>query len=50
MRAIYKREVFSYFVTPIGYIYIGIFLALGSLIFGLATSRDYPAICLIFFR
>ena len=27
MRAIYKREVFSYFVTPIGYIYIGIFLA-----------------------
>ena len=37
MRAIYKREVFSYFVTPIGYIYIGIFLALGSLIFGLGN-------------
>ena len=37
MRAIYKREVFSYFVTPIGYIYIGIFLALGSLIFGLSN-------------
>lgn len=35
MKAIYKREVFSYFMTPIGYIYIGIFLSLGSLIFSL---------------
>lgn len=35
MKAIYKREVFSYFMTPIGYIYIGVFLALGSLIFSI---------------
>lgn len=35
MKAIYKREVFSYFATPIGYLYVFIFLSLGSLIFAL---------------
>lgn len=37
MKAVYRREVFSYFMTPVGYIYISIFLALGSLIFGLGN-------------
>ncbi len=37
MKAIYKREVLSYFMTPVGYVYVSIFLALGSLIFGLSN-------------
>ena len=35
MRAVYQRELSSYFLTPLGYIYISIFLAISSLIFGL---------------
>ena len=32
MFAIYKKEMRSYFTTPIGYVYIGIFLAISALI------------------
>lgn len=35
MKAIYRRELSSYFMTPVGYIYLGIFLGLGSLVFAL---------------
>ena len=35
MKAIFKRELFSYFMMPTGYIFIFIFLSLSSLIFNL---------------
>lgn len=44
MRAVYQRELSSYFQTPLGYIFVGVFLAISSLIFGLnnlsALSSD----------
>ncbi len=33
MRAIVKRELQGYFYTPVGYVYLGVFLAIASLIF-----------------
>ncbi|MBR5231527.1 MAG: ABC transporter permease [Clostridia bacterium] len=33
MRAILSRELQSYFYTPIGYVYMGVFLTLGSVFF-----------------
>ncbi len=37
MFAIYKREMRSYFISPIGYIYLAIFLAVSGVIFSLTT-------------
>ena len=37
MSAIYKREMLSYFTSPIGYVFIAVFLALNSFIFSLFT-------------
>lgn len=37
MTAIYKREMLSYFTSPIGYVFIAVFLALNSFIFSLFT-------------
>ena len=37
MFAIYKREMRSYFISPIGYIYLAIFLAVSGLLFSLTT-------------
>lgn len=33
MTAIYKKELRSYFLTPIGYVFIGIFLLIGGVLF-----------------
>ena len=33
MRAIYRREMQSYFYTPAAYVFLGVFLALGSVFF-----------------
>ena len=33
MWAIIKKEVKSYFLSPIGYVFVGLFLLLASLIF-----------------
>ncbi len=33
MWAIYKRELRSYFVTPIGYVFAGVFLAVSGSLF-----------------
>ena len=41
MFAIYKRELRSYFITPIGYIFAGMFLAVSGLVFSfLILSAD----------
>ncbi|MBE6662085.1 MAG: hypothetical protein E7606_02245 [Ruminococcaceae bacterium] len=37
MFAIYKKEMRSYFINPIGYVYMGIFLALSALVFCYTT-------------
>ena len=43
MFAIYKKEMRSYFINPIGYVFAGIFLLAGAFIFGYTTllSRSY---------
>ncbi len=37
MKAIYKRELRSYFTTPIGYVFLAIFLAVNGLLFAIST-------------
>ena len=37
MLAIYRKELRSYFITPVGYVYVGIFLALTALLFCYTT-------------
>lgn len=37
MLAIYKREMRSYFISPIGYIYLAIYLAVSGVVFSLTT-------------
>ncbi|MBE6611734.1 MAG: ABC transporter [Ruminococcaceae bacterium] len=37
MLAIYKREMLSYFTSPIGYVFIGVFLAMNAFIFSIST-------------
>ncbi|MGM9652276.1 MAG: ABC transporter permease [Eubacteriales bacterium] len=39
MFAIYKREVYSYFTTPIGYVFMAVFLAVSGFCFGLTTLQ-----------
>ena len=39
MLAIWKREVQNYFLTPIGYVFMGIFLVIGGLFFYLSNVR-----------
>ncbi len=43
MFAIYRKELKSYFITPVGYVYVGIFLALAALLFCYTTliSKSY---------
>lgn len=56
MFAIYKKELRSYFVSPIGYIYVALYLAVTSLIFtittlysGTCSVESYYAILLYLF-
>ena len=41
MRAIWKRELQSYFFTPMGYIFIGVFLLISSVLFFLSILRQH---------
>ena len=41
MLAIFKRELRSYFSTSIGYIFVGIFLALNGAVFSLTTLQQF---------
>ncbi len=41
MLAIYKRELRSYFSTAIGYIFVGIFLALSGAVFSYCTLQQF---------
>jgi len=48
MKTIYKREFLSYFRTPIGYVFIGVFSALSSVIFYLNNLSALSGEILIF--
>jgi len=39
MKAIFKREFYAYFTTPLGYVFAGLFLCANSLIFGFCTLK-----------
>lgn len=41
MLAIYKRELRSYFVTAVGYVYLAVFVAIAALIFSFTTLQAY---------
>ncbi len=41
MLAIYKREMRAYFTTPIGYIFIGVFLAVSGGLFSFLTLQSF---------
>ena len=41
MKAIWKREVQSYFATPAGYVFIGVFLLISSILFDLSILRQH---------
>ena len=47
MRAIFKREMQGYFYTPVGYVFLGVFLTVSSVLFYLSImsqrSGDLPA-------
>lgn len=37
MRAIFRREMQSYFYTPLGYVFLGVFLAISGLVFSVGN-------------
>ena len=43
MLAIYKKELRSYFTNPLGFVFVGIFLAVSALLFSYTTflSKTY---------
>ena len=41
MKAIWKKELQSYFYTPVGYVFIGVYLAISSVLFFLAILRQH---------
>ncbi len=41
LSAIFKREIASYFRSPMGYVIFAIFMAIGGLIYGLSTMAGY---------
>ena len=41
MKAIWKRELQSYFYTPVGYVFIGVFLLVSSILFFLSILRQH---------
>ncbi len=40
MNAIYRKELQSYFYTPVGYVFTGVFLALCSIFFGVGNLAE----------
>ncbi len=40
MKAIYKRELLSYFTSPLGYVFMAIFLCLSGVLFSTATLQQ----------
>lgn len=40
MKAIFRRELEGYFYTPVGYVFMGVFLMLGSVMFGAGNLAE----------
>ena len=40
MKTIFKREFLGYYRTPVGYVFMGVFLALAGLIFYLSNLKS----------
>ncbi len=40
MKAIYKREMHSYFTSPIGYVFVGVFMFLSGLFFSMEMFKN----------
>lgn len=40
MLAIYKKELRNYFTTPLGYVFIGVFLAVSGFLFAVSTMQQ----------
>lgn len=49
MTAIYRREMRSYFITPIGYVFIAVFLAVSGAFFSYTTLFSLSADCTEYF-
>jgi len=41
LKAIWKRELQSYFYTPVGYVFLGVFLLISSILFYLSILRQH---------
>ena len=41
MKAIWKRELQSYFYTPVGYVFLGVFLLISSVLFFLSILKQH---------
>lgn len=50
MGAIYRRELQGYFYTPTGYVFMGVFLALGSVFFGAGNLAERSGNMMILLR
>ncbi len=50
MLAIYKREMRSYFTTPIGYVFIAVFLAVSGFSFALTTLQTQSSDVSLYFQ
>ena len=50
MFAIYKRELYSYFTTPIGYVFMAVFLAVSGFFFGLTTLQVQSSDVSLYFQ
>ena len=50
MLAIYKRELRSYFTTPIGYVFIAVFLAVSGFSFALTTLQTQSSDVSLYFQ
>lgn len=45
MFTIFKRDFLAYFRTPVGYVFMGVFLTLSGLIFIFIICKISPATC-----
>lgn len=43
MLAIYKKELRNYFTTPLGYVFIGVFLAVSGFVFAVSTLQQHSS-------
>ncbi|MGM9552173.1 MAG: ABC transporter permease [Clostridia bacterium] len=54
MKAIFKREMHSYFTSPIGYVFLGVFMILSGIFFGrsmfvnrIGSAGDVLPVCMV---